>query len=242
MMMKLAGGPGAANPLDFNARKRPVPRWMWIAAGASLLVHGAAGVWLYQQKFEMQAPAATPEPRPTIVELIPRPRPPEPQVAQATPPPTPIHRAAPSPVTPPVTIPLTPPDTTIIGDFSPLVIPASPAPADGQAAEPAPAADTGPPVITHPRWIARPTPDQMMRAYPMRAQRDGVEGSATLRCAVTARGGLTDCAVLSESPGGYGFGRAAMQLSRHFRLSPRTVDGQAVEGALVTIPLTFQLN
>ena len=48
--------------------------------------------------------------------------------------------------------------------------------------------------------------------------------------------------MLSESPGGYGFGRAAMQLSRHFRLSPRTVDGQAVEGALVTIPLTFQLN
>lgn len=219
MMMKLAGGPGSTNPLDFNTRKRSVSRWMWIAAGMSLVLHGAAGVWLYHQKFEMQAPVLTPEPRATVIDLMPRP--PQPQVVQAAPPPTPIHRPTLSSVTPPATIPLTPPDTTIIGDFSPTVVPASPAPVGAQAAEPAVVADTGPPIITHPRWIARPTPNQMMRAYPSRAARDGVEGSATLRCAVTARGGLTDCAVLAESPGGYGFGRAAMQLSRHFRLSPR---------------------
>lgn len=241
MMMKLAGGPGSVTPLDFNTRKRPVPTWIWVAAGVSLLFHGAAGVWLYQQKFELRATAATPEPPSTIIELMPRPRPPEPQVAQTPPPPTPIHRAASSPIQPPVTIPLTPPEVTILGGFTPVVIPASPVPAE-PAAPPAQAESVAPPVITHPRWIARPTPDQMMRVYPTRAAQDGTEGAATLQCAVTARGGLTGCSILSETPGGQGFGRAAMQLSRHFRLSPRTVDGQAIEGALVTIPLSFQLN
>ena len=79
MMMKLAGGAGSVHPLDFNNRKRPVPRWVWMAVGASLLVHGAAGVWLYQQRFELRAPEVRPEPPTTIIELMQRPRPPEPE-------------------------------------------------------------------------------------------------------------------------------------------------------------------
>ncbi|MFN4296919.1 MAG: TonB family protein [Brevundimonas sp.] len=242
MMMKLAGGPGSVNPLDFNSRKRPVPRWVWLAVGASLLVHGAAGVWLYQQRFELRATEAAPEPPITILEMFPRVIPPEPQVAEAPPPPTAVHNPVPTPFQPTETAPFTPPDVPVSGvAFDPIFVPATPGPV--QPAAPAQTTPEAPPgVIANPRWIARPTPDQMARAYPDRAARDGVEGSATLQCSVTARGGLTACSVLSETPGGYGFGRAAMQLSRHFRLSPRTVDGQAVEGAVVTIPLTFQLN
>ena len=219
MMMKLAGGAGSVHPLDFNSRKRPVPRWVWLAVGASLMVHGAAGVWLYQQRFELRAPEATPEPTITDVQIMPRPLPPEPETA-----------------------PFTPPDIPVTGlAFDPIFVPATPGPV--QPAAPAQSApSTSPGVIANPRWIARPTSDQMARAYPDRALRDGTEGSATLQCSVTARGSLTGCSVMSETPGGHGFGRAAMQLSRHFRLSPRTVDGQAVEGAVVTIPLTFQLN
>jgi periplasmic protein TonB len=241
MMMKLAGGAGSVHPLDFNNRKRPVPRWVWLAVGASLLVHGAAGVWLYQQRFELRAPEATPEPTTTIVEMR-RPRPPEPEVAQTPPPPTAVHRTAPNPVQPAETAPFTPPDIPVTGTtFEPIFVPATSGPVQPNASvETAPASSPG--VITNPRWIARPTPDQLARAYPDRAARDGVEGAATLQCSVTARGSLTACSVLSETPGGYGFGRAAMQLSRHFRLSPRTVDGQAVEGARVDIPLTFRLG
>ncbi|MFN3536032.1 MAG: TonB family protein [Brevundimonas sp.] len=241
MMMKLAGGPGSVHPLDFNNRKRPVPRWVWLAVGASLMVHGAAGVWLYQQRFELRA-EANPEPPITVLEMQPRVRPPEPAIAQTPQPPTAVHNPAPNQVEPIETAPFTPPDIPVTGlAFEPVFVPATPGPVQDAApaqATPSPA----PGVITNPRWIARPTADQMARAYPDRALRDGTEGSATLQCSVTARGSLTGCSVMSETPGGQGFGRAAMQLSRHFRLSPRTVDGQAVEGALVTIPLTFQLN
>jgi len=240
MMMKLAGGAGSVHPLDFNSRKRPVPRWVWLAVGASLVVHGAAGVWLYQQRFELRAPAATPEPPITLVEIMPRPQPPEPEVARAQPTPTAIHRPAPSPVQPTEILAIPPVDTPAIGPFNPTVIPPIQGPVVESAPQPTPS--VGPPVIANPRWIARPTADQMARAYPDRALRDGTEGAATLQCSVTARGSLTGCSVMSETPGGQGFGRAAMQLSRHFRLSPRTVDGQAVEGAVVAIPLTFQLN
>lgn len=239
MMMKLACGAGSVHPLDFNNRKRPVPRWMWMAVGASLLVHGAAGMWLYQQRFEMRTPEAIPE-TVTDVQIMPRIRPPEPQTAETPPPPTAIHRPAPSPVQPTEILPIPPLDTPFTGDFNPIVIAPTPRPVVEAPPEPAPS--SGPPVINNPRWIARPTADQMARAYPDRALRDGTEGAATLQCSVTARGSLTACSVMSETPSGQGFGRAAMQLSRHFRLSPRTVDGQAVEGAVVTIPLTFQLN
>jgi protein TonB len=49
---------------------------------------------------------------------------------------------------------------------------------------------------------------------------------------------VTDCNVLRETPGGYGFGRAAQGLSRHFRVNPRTVNG-AAEGSRVNINLRF---
>lgn len=62
---------------------------------------------------------------------------------------------------------------------------------------------------------------------------------AELSCLVRVDGSLTGCSVTSETPGDQGFGRAAVSLSRYFRLSPRTVDGQAVDGARVTMAIRF---
>ena len=50
--------------------------------------------------------------------------------------------------------------------------------------------------------------------------------------------GTPDMGDVRETPGGYGFGRAAQGLSRYFRVNPRTVNG-AAEGSRVNINLRF---
>ena len=95
-----------------------------------------------------------------------------------------------------------------------------------------------PAVITNPRWERQPSADQLMRAYPDRALRAEVGGLATVNCLVQPNGRVADCNLTSETPGGYGFGRAAQGLTRHFQISPRTVNGAAV-GSRVNIAIRF---
>ena len=91
--------------------RKPIPRWMWGAIGVSVVLHVAAGVVLYNQRFELSGMVApTPPDNPVDVVMY---RPPEtkplpPTVTAA--PPTPIHKPV---LTAPIdvpTIPLTPPE------------------------------------------------------------------------------------------------------------------------------------
>jgi protein TonB len=112
---------------------------------------------------------------------------------------------------------------------------------------PAFAADIAPPtaparLIVDPKWLSRPTADEMSRYYPERDIDLGLTGQATLFCSVVASGKLADCRVIEETPAGAKFGEAALKLAGFFRMSPRTVDGKPVDGGLTRISIAFKLT
>ena len=66
-----------------------------------------------------------------------------------------------------------------------------------------------------------------------------MSGKAVLECEVLGTGSVAKCAVTEETPKAQRFGEAALQMSRYFKLSPKTVDGMSVAGSKVRIPIVF---
>ncbi|MGQ0533139.1 MAG: TonB family protein [Caulobacteraceae bacterium] len=91
----------------------------------------------------------------------------------------------------------------------------------------APAIPPGPPEIINPRWLRRP--QNLASYYPRRALAHEITGEVLLDCRVLISGAL-DCAVVSETPSTWGFGRAALNMAADHRMAPATRDGLAVEG------------
>lgn len=94
-----------------------------------------------------------------------------------------------------------------------------------------------------PDWIVKPTPEQQAAALSTIVMKAGVSGGAILSCLVTRQNRVRNCKVLKETAGSYSFGqsyefgRAALRLSRTFRVRPPVRDGIPRYDIPVRIPV-----
>ena len=226
-------GTRTLTPFDFAARDQGPRPHAKVVVVASLGAHALVVIYLATQQFSApQAPVEV-EPQARVVELIRRLKPQPPTTPPSPPPKITPHKPLINGIAPPVeALPIDPVRPVDPGKSPPNLDPSpsvKPAPVD-------------PPVIRNPAWLDRPTAEEMARHYPESAIRREIQGQATISCSVTARGALTGCRVVSETPEAERFGAAALKLARYFRLSPQTIDGRMIDGAPVTIPIRFSLK
>lgn len=74
--------------------------------------------------------------------------------------------------------------------------------------------------------------------YPAEAQAQAIAGRAVVECLVGEQGRLT-CEVTEESPANMAFGAAALRMSEHLRVAPRTRDGQSTVGGRIRRTYVF---
>jgi TonB family protein len=95
---------------------------------------------------------------------------------------------------------------------------------------------------SNPDWLRKPSGADLASVLPGQAAKKGIDGRAVIRCRTTVEGFLEACRVLDETPKGYAFGQAALQLAPQFRMTPKIRAGKAVPGDDVTIPINWKMN
>ena len=90
-------------------------------------------------------------------------------------------------------------------------------------------------------WRRAPDPDDIALYYPDRAADAEVTGAAMVRCRVGPAGEAADCAILSETPSGYGFGEATIRALRRARFRTTDDAGQSMVGRAYRIPMRWEL-
>lgn len=78
-------------------------------------------------------------------------------------------------------------------------------------------------------WDREPETGSILRLYPERAVRLGVEGGVVLCCSVTPSRRL-DCDVAHETPTGYAFGDITRDLFRDYRVSRESYEALRASG------------
>ena len=71
----------------------------------------------------------------------------------------------------------------------------------------------------------------------------GVNGSATIQCALSAAGALSNCVGISETPAGQDFLAAALKMASRGAIAaiPATVDGIPAAADVVIVEVPFKL-
>jgi TonB family protein len=88
-------------------------------------------------------------------------------------------------------------------------------------------------------YRSRPSIETMMENYPNTAYGDRREGYAELCCLVRENGTLA-CAVIGESPAGYGFGEAARRVASEIRLTEQSAIAVRQRGQPLRVPINFR--
>jgi hypothetical protein len=78
-------------------------------------------------------------------------------------------------------------------------------------------------------WDREPDGSSILRRYPERAVRLGVEGGVVLCCTV-ARSRRLDCDIAHETPAGYAFGDITRDLFSDYRVSRESYDALRASG------------
>lgn len=93
--------------------------------------------------------------------------------------------------------------------------------------------------ISDVQWVREPSSRDFARYFPRRALDEGQSGNVTLDCVIGGNGRL-NCSVASESPSGYGFGEAALNIARQTRVRTQLRDGNSASGRHLRLPLSFR--
>lgn len=98
-------------------------------------------------------------------------------------------------------------------------------------------------VIGKPLWTALPSSEDFKVHYPKAASDAGVgQASILMQCRIGPSGALEGCQVERETPGGLGFGEAALALAPRFRTALWTSEGLPVVGGAIKIPLRYDVT
>jgi len=95
-----------------------------------------------------------------------------------------------------------------------------------------------PTIISVPVGPAPLAANDLAQVYPAEAAKQHIGGRVMLNCMIDIQGEATSCAIVSETPQGYGFGDAALALAPKLVFKPGTRDGEPIALA-VRIPISF---